>query len=94
MGYTPITFLDYRPAYEGQNSRGQWVNPYTGKASPNLTEFQKECEAQGLEKVKSACLSIKDQQIVSDNIEHEYKHIKLIKEYFKLVEQRYRAGIK
>jgi hypothetical protein len=48
-----ITFLDYRPAFEGINNRGEWVNAYTGKKSANLTELQSQWEEQGLKKVKS-----------------------------------------
>lgn len=45
-----IQFLDFRPKYEGINTKGEWVNPGLGRNTEALALY---CEAQGLKQVKS-----------------------------------------
>lgn len=51
LPYGQITFLDYRPKYEGINTRGEWVNPGLGRNTEKLAEY---CLEAGLKQVKSA----------------------------------------
>lgn len=46
-----IRFLDYRPKYEGINTKNQWVNPGLGRNTEALAMYATEA---GLEQVRSA----------------------------------------
>jgi hypothetical protein len=51
LPFGTITYLNYRPKYEGINTRGEWVNPGLGRNTERLAEY---CLEAGLKKVKSA----------------------------------------
>jgi hypothetical protein len=62
LPHAQITFLPYRPAYEGLNSQGQWVNPFSAYIRPSVRKYMELTENSKRKRVQ--CRGAHDAMIV------------------------------